>query len=120
MPSPNMGQARRCGAQYHWQPFAVYAPLMAIHCTAWTFMAAWGGRHERGWAFCRIHLGLTLMAALRWFVLRKIIRISAPTAASLLTADFIACAMARADYLGTGHSHCNVGVVPYIALQLKP
>jgi len=53
----------------------VYTLSMAVFCTAWTFYGSVGRAATTGLGFLPIYIGPTLMAALWWLVLRKIIRI---------------------------------------------
>ncbi|MCB0161704.1 MAG: hypothetical protein KDD83_26385, partial [Caldilineaceae bacterium] len=52
----------------------VYALSMGVYCTAWTFYGSVGRAASTGVGFLPIYLGPTLMAALWWVILRKIIR----------------------------------------------
>lgn len=97
----------------------VYALSMAVYCTAWTFYGSVGRAAHTGLGFLPIYLGPTLMAALWWFVLRKIIRISKINRITSI-ADFIASRYGKSGLLGGLVTVIAVvGVVPYIALQLK-
>ena len=97
----------------------VYALSMAVYCTAWTFYGSVGRAAQTGLGFLPIYLGPTLMAALWWFVLRKIIRISKINRITSI-ADFIASRYGKSGLLGGLVTVIAVvGVVPYIALQLK-
>lgn len=97
----------------------VYALSMAVYCTAWTFYGSVGRAAVTGMGFLPIYLGPTLMAALWWFVLRKMIRISKVNRITSI-ADFIASRYGKSTVLGGLVTVIAVvGVVPYIALQLK-
>ncbi|MCB0083992.1 MAG: histidine kinase, partial [Caldilineaceae bacterium] len=97
----------------------VYALSMAVYCTAWTFYGSVGRAARTGLGFLPIYLGPTLMAALWWFVLRKIIRISKVNRITSI-ADFIASRYGKSGLLGGLVTVIAVvGVMPYIALQLK-
>ncbi|MFV1967963.1 MAG: hypothetical protein ACC628_21270, partial [Pirellulaceae bacterium] len=54
----------------------VYTLSIAVYTTAWTFYGSVGRAANTGVGFLPIYLGPTLMAALWWFVLRKMIRIA--------------------------------------------
>ena len=76
-------------------------------------------RRSTGVGFLPIYLGPTLMAALWWLVLRKIIRISKQNRITSI-ADFIASRYGKSALLGGLVTVIAViGIVPYIALQLK-
>lgn len=97
----------------------VYALSLAVYCTAWTFYGSVGRAATTGVGFLPIYLGPTLMAALWWFVLRKIIRISKVNRITSI-ADFIASRYGKSTLLGSMVTLVAVlGIIPYIALQLK-
>lgn len=97
----------------------IYALSLAVYCTAWTFYGSVGRAVASGPIFLTIYLGPTLMIALSWFVLRKIIRIS-KTCRITSIADFIASRYGKSTTLGGLVSVIAVmGIVPYISIQLK-
>ena len=97
----------------------IYALSLAVYCTAWTFYGSVGRAVATGPNFLTIYLGPTLMIALSWFVLRKIIRIS-KTYHITSIADFIASRYGKSTTLGGLVSVIAViGIVPYISIQLK-
>jgi len=97
----------------------VYALSMAVYCTTWTFYGSVGRAAATGIGFLPIYLGPTLMAALWWFVLRKMIRISRANRITSI-ADFVASRYGKSQLLGGLVTVIAViGIVPYIALQLK-
>ena len=98
---------------------AVYALSLAVYCTAWTFYGSVGRAASTGIGFLPIYLGPTLMALLWATVLRKIIRISKVNRITTI-ADFIASRYGKSAWLaGLVTFIAVVGIVPYIALQLK-
>jgi Na+/proline symporter/nitrogen-specific signal transduction histidine kinase len=97
----------------------IYALSMAVYCTAWTFYGSVGRAVASGPSFLTIYIGPTLMIALGWFVLRKIIRIS-KTQHITSIADFIASRYGKSPTLGGVVSLMAViGIIPYISIQLK-
>jgi len=97
----------------------VYALSMAVYCTTWTFYGSVGRAAATGLGFLPIYLGPTLTAALWWFVLRKIIRISKANRITSI-ADFVASRYGKSTALGALVTVIAVvGIVPYISLQLK-
>ena len=97
----------------------VYALSCAVYCTAWTYFGSVGRAASAGVWFLPIYLGPTLAMALAWLVLRKIIRI-AKTYRITSIADFIASRYGKSPLLaGVVTLITVVGIVPYIALQLK-
>jgi Na+/proline symporter len=51
----------------------IYSLSLAVYCTSWTFYGSEGKAANAGLSFLTIYVGPTLMAALWWIVLRKII-----------------------------------------------
>jgi Na+/proline symporter/nitrogen-specific signal transduction histidine kinase len=97
----------------------IYALSLAVYCTAWTFYGSVGRAVRDGPGFLTIYIGPTLMAALGWLVLRKIIRISKIHHITSI-ADFIGSRYGKSTILGGVVTIIAVlGIVPYIALQLK-
>jgi Na+/proline symporter/signal transduction histidine kinase len=98
---------------------AIYALSMAVYATSWTFYGSVGRAAATGVGFLPIYLGPTLVAALWWLVLRKMIRISKRHRITSI-ADFIAARYGKSSLLGgLVTAIATIGVIPYIALQLK-
>ncbi|MDP1532915.1 MAG: histidine kinase, partial [Rubrivivax sp.] len=97
----------------------VYALSMAVYCTAWTYFGSVGRAASGGVWFLPIYLGPTLAMLLAWTVLRKMIRIAQRYRITSI-ADFIASRYGKSPLLaGLVTLITVVGIVPYIALQLK-
>ena len=97
----------------------VYALSVAVYCTTWTYYGSVGRAASSGIGFLPIYLGPTLAAALWWFVLAKMIRIAKANRITSI-ADFISSRYGKSYQLGALVTLIAVvGVVPYIALQLK-
>ena len=97
----------------------VYALSMAVYCTAWTYFGSVGRAANAGVWFLPIYLGPMLAMLLAWMVVRKMIRI-AKTWRITSIADFIASRYGKSPLLaGLVTLITVVGIVPYIALQLK-
>ncbi|HET6467458.1 MAG TPA: sensor histidine kinase, partial [Geminicoccaceae bacterium] len=97
----------------------VYALSLAVFCTTWTFYGSVGRAASDGIGFLPIYLGPTLMMTLGLVVLRKILRIAKAQRITSI-ADFIAARYGRGRLLGGLVTVIAViGIVPYIALQLK-
>ncbi|MDI1244108.1 MAG: sensor histidine kinase [Rhodoferax sp.] len=96
-----------------------YALSLAVYCTAWTYFGSVGRAASGGIWFLPIYLGPTLAMTLGWLVLRKMIRI-AKTYRITSIADFIGSRYGKSPMLaGLVTLIAVVGIVPYIALQLK-
>jgi len=97
----------------------VYALSLAVYCTTWTFYGSVGRAAATGIGFLPIYLGPTLMMTLGWFLIHKIIRVAKANRITSI-ADFIASRYGKSQGLGGLVTVIAVvGVVPYIALQLK-
>src|SRR3989441_8127544 len=97
----------------------IYALSLAVYCTSWTFYGSVGRAATSGIGFLPIYLGPTLMAALWWYVMLKIIRISKQNRITSI-ADFVASRYGKSQMLGGLVTIIAVvGIIPYIALQLK-
>src|SRR5512147_45655 len=97
----------------------IYAFSLAVYCSTWTFYGSVGRAASSGIGFLPVYLGPTLMVALWWFVMRKIIRIS-KTYRITSIADFVATRYGKSQALGGLVTVIAVlGVIPYISLQLK-
>jgi Na+/proline symporter/nitrogen-specific signal transduction histidine kinase len=97
----------------------VYALSLAVYCTAWTYYGSVGRAVSSGIGFLPIYLGPTLVVALWWFLMLKMIRISKTHRVTSI-ADFISSRYGKSQLLGGLVTVIAViGVVPYIALQLK-
>ena len=97
----------------------VYALSMAVYCTAWTYFGSVGRAATAGVWFLPIYLGPTLAMVLAWSVVRKMIRISKSYRITSI-ADFIGSRYGKSPMLaGLVTLITVVGMVPYIALQLK-
>src|SRR5512134_1720371 len=97
----------------------IYGLSLAVYCTTWTFYGSVGRAASSGIGFLPVYLGPTLMVGLWWFVLRKMIRISKANRITSI-ADFIASRYGKSQLLGGLVTIIAVvGVIPYIALQLK-
>src|SRR5438128_3223361 len=97
----------------------IYALSLAVYCSTWTFYGSVGRAASTGIGFLPVYLGPTLMVALWWYAMRKIIRISKSYRITSI-ADFIASRYGKSQMLGGLVTVIAViGVIPYISLQLK-
>lgn len=96
----------------------VYALSLAVFCTTWTYYGSVGRAASGGLAFLPVYLGPTLVFLFSTVVL-KMIRIS-KTLRITSIADFVASRYGKSQRLAVLVTLIAViGVVPYIALQLK-
>jgi Na+/proline symporter len=97
----------------------MYALSMAVYCTAWTYFGSVGRAASGGVWFLPIYFGPTLAMLLGWMVLRKMNRIAKAYRITSI-ADFIGSRYGKSPVLaGLVTLIAVVGIVPYIALQLK-
>lgn len=97
----------------------VYSLSLAVYCTSWTFFGAVGQAAEQLWSFLPIYLGPILLMVVAPQVIQKMIMISKQENITSI-ADFIAARYGKSQTLAVVVALiCLVGVVPYIALQLK-
>src|SRR3954462_5941858 len=98
---------------------SVYSLSLAVYATAWTFYGSVGRAASDGIGFLPIYIGPTLMIALWWIVMRKILRISKQNRITSL-ADFVASRYGKSALLaGLVTAIAVIGILPYISLQLK-
>jgi Na+/proline symporter/signal transduction histidine kinase len=97
----------------------IFALSMAVYCTTWTFYGSVGRAAVSGIGFLPIYLGPTLVMTLGWFLLLKMIRTAKANRITSI-ADFISSRYGKSHLLGGLVTVIAVvGIVPYIALQLK-
>ncbi|WP_213879867.1 PAS domain-containing hybrid sensor histidine kinase/response regulator [Pseudomonas sp. dw_358] len=97
----------------------VYSLSLAVWCTSWTFFGAVGQAAEQLWAFLPIYLGPVLLMVFAPWVQQKMVLISKRENITSI-ADFIAARYGKSQSLAVVVALiCLVGVLPYIALQLK-
>lgn len=96
-----------------------YTLSLAVYCSAWTYFGSVGQAASGGLWFLPTYLGPTLAMMLAYFVTLKMIRIS-QTYRITTIADFIASRYGKSHLLGGLVTIIVVvGIIPYIALQLK-
>lgn len=97
----------------------VYALSIAVYCTAWTFYGSVGRATEAGPSFLLIYLGPTLAMMTGWLLIRKMVRIARAQRLTSI-ADFISARFGKSEAIGALVAGIAViGIIPYIALQLK-
>ena len=97
----------------------VYSLSLAVYCTSWTFFGAVGQAAGELWSFLPIYLGPIIVLLFAPWVLEKMVIISKQENITSI-ADFIAARYGKSQSLAVAVALiCLVGVLPYIALQLK-
>ncbi len=105
----------RAPAQQPW----IYSLALGVYCTSWTFYGAVGRSAASGWDFLPIYLGPLLVFVLGRPLLARVIEVSKRHNITSI-ADFIGARYGRHQPLAMWVTLIAVvGVVPYIALQLK-
>ncbi len=96
-----------------------YALTLAVYCTSWTFLGSVGLASRTGFDFLPIYLGPILVFAFGWPLLARIVKI-AKAQNSTSIADMIAARYGKSEAVAAVVAIiCLLGIVPYIALQLK-
>ncbi|MFZ1529561.1 MAG: ATP-binding protein [Ferruginibacter sp.] len=97
----------------------VYALSLTVYCTAWTYYGSVGRAAQNGLDFLAIYLGPTIGAVLFLPVLSKIIRVCKTQRINSI-ADFISTRYGKNFSIAVVVTVlCVIGIIPYIALQLK-
>jgi len=106
------------GRQWAQSP-VVYALGLGVYCTTWTFYGSVGNASGNGMLWLTIYLGPTLSLMLAPTLLRRIVRLKHVHRITSI-ADFISARYAKSQAVAAlVTSMLLVGIVPYIALQLK-
>ena len=97
----------------------IYSLSLAVYCTSWTFYGAVGQAARNGWDFLPVYLGPLLMFLLFGGLIVRIVRISKEQNITSIS-DFLASRFGKTQKLAVLVTVVAVlGVIPYIALQLK-
>ncbi len=101
----------------HWHH--VYALSLAVHCTSWTFYGTVTQAARYGWPLPPTFLGAILLYTLAGGFMVRLVRLSRETNATSI-ADLIATRLGKDAWLAaTVTLVAALGLIPYIALQLK-
>ena len=104
-------------AARHWHH--VYALSLAVHCTSWTFYGTVTQAARYGWPLPPTFLGAIVLYALAVAFMVRLVRLARETNATSL-ADLIATRLGKDAWLAaTVTLVAALGLIPYIALQLK-
>jgi Na+/proline symporter/nitrogen-specific signal transduction histidine kinase len=97
----------------------VYTLSLAVYCSSWTFNGGVGRASQSGFDFLPIYLGPTLAFTLGPILIRRILRVSKANQITSI-ADLIGARFGKSGGLAALVTVIAViGLVPYIALQLK-
>lgn len=101
----------------HWRH--VYGLSLAVHCTSWTFYGTVTQAARYGWPLPPTFLGAIAFYALAVAFMIRLVRLARETNATSL-ADLIATRLGKDAWLAaTVTLIAALGLIPYIALQLK-
>ncbi|BAJ00623.1 sensor histidine kinase [Shewanella violacea] len=97
----------------------VYALSLAIYCTSWTFFGSVGIATRSSILMLSIYLGPTLLMIVIWPLMQRILLIKQIYRVTSI-ADFLSARFNRSVSLaGLAALVAMIGIVPYLALQLK-
>jgi Na+/proline symporter/signal transduction histidine kinase/ActR/RegA family two-component response regulator len=97
----------------------IYPLSLAIYCTSWTFFGSVGLASRTGFDFLTIYIGPMLVIGLAYPLIVRIVRLAKGQNITSI-ADFIAARYGKSQAVAaTVALIAIVGIIPYIALQLK-
>src|SRR6516225_2145270 len=97
----------------------IYPLSLAIYCTSWTFFGSVGLASRTGFDFLTIYIGPVLMVGLGWPLIIRVVRLAKGQNITSI-ADLIAARYGKSQAVAAAVALIAiVGMVPYIALQLK-
>ncbi len=100
------------------RPF-IYALSLSVYCTSWTFFGSVGGATQNGFEFLTIYIGPILVFTLGASIVRRVVQLSKSERITSI-ADFIGARYGKRQSVAAVVTIVAViGVIPYIALQLK-
>ena len=97
----------------------IYPLSLAIYCTSWTFFGSVGLASRTGFDFLTIYIGPLLVVGLAFPLVIRIVRLAKGQNITSI-ADFIAARYGKNQWVAaTVALIAIIGMIPYIALQLK-
>lgn len=103
------------GRQQSW----IYALTLGVYCTSWSFLGTAGQAADSILSYLPIYLGPILLFAFAWPFLQRIIHTSLKLNLTSI-ADLLAARFGNSRHLATlVTAVALIGILPYIALQLK-
>ncbi len=113
------GDRRRQVARGATSRLLIYPLSLAIYCTSWTFFGSVGLASRTGFDFLTIYIGPMLMVGLGYPLIIRVVRLAKGQNITSI-ADLIAARYGKSPAVAaTVALIAIVGMVPYIALQLK-
>ncbi|MGD8112565.1 PAS-domain containing protein [Vibrio sp. TRT 17S01] len=109
---------KRKGWLAKWRPW-IYSLSIAVYCTSWTFYGTVGQASSNPWSFLPIYIAPILVFTFGWRVLARLILVAKREHITSI-ADFIAARYGKSQGLAVVITLIAVvGILPYIALQLR-
>ncbi|UTM58994.1 hybrid sensor histidine kinase/response regulator [Photobacterium sp. CCB-ST2H9] len=109
---------KHTGWMSRWRPW-IYSLSIAVYCTSWTFYGTVGQASRDLWSFLPIYLAPILVFTFGWRVFARLILIAKREHITSI-ADFIAARYGKSQGLAVLVTLIAVvGILPYIALQLR-
>ncbi|PHZ85945.1 PAS domain-containing hybrid sensor histidine kinase/response regulator [Paremcibacter congregatus] len=97
----------------------IYSLTLAVYCTSWAFYGTSGQTAATGWIMAPTYLGSIIVLVLAWPFLIKMITVAKKQNITSI-ADFLSSRYGKSQQLAILVTLvATMGVVPYIALQLK-
>jgi Na+/proline symporter/signal transduction histidine kinase len=97
----------------------IYPLSLAVYCTSWTFFGSVGIASRAGFDFLTIYIGPLVMIGLGYPLIIRIVRLAKAQNITSI-ADFVAARYGKSPAVAaTVALIAIVGMIPYIALQLK-
>ncbi|WP_070969871.1 NahK/ErcS family hybrid sensor histidine kinase/response regulator [Vibrio sonorensis] len=101
-----------------WRPW-IYSLSIAVYCTSWTFYGTVGQASSNPWSFLPIYLAPIIVFTFGWRILARLILVAKREHITSI-ADFIAARYGKSQGLAVVVTLIAVvGILPYIALQLR-
>ncbi|WP_033920996.1 PAS-domain containing protein [Sphingomonas sp. 37zxx] len=112
-------ERRRAALAQHRFRHVAYALSLAVYCTSWTFFGAVGSAAADGWSYLPIYLGPMLVFAFAPRFLRRLVAAVQAEGATTIS-DFIGSRFGKSRGVAALVTiTAALGVMPYIALQLR-
>jgi Na+/proline symporter/HPt (histidine-containing phosphotransfer) domain-containing protein len=112
------GEKTALGKRFAGHPF-VFALGLAVYCTTWTFYGSVGKAASGGMAYLPVYLGPTLALLFGASVYRRIIKLKQAHRLTSI-ADFVSARYGKSQAVAAVVTAALlIGIIPYIALQLK-
>ena len=97
----------------------IYALSIAVYCSTWTFFGSVGRASSNGWDFLAVYIGPMLVFLFGWPLILRIVRLSKSQNITSVS-DFLAARYGKSPTVaGIVTAVAFVGLLPYLALQLK-